>query len=141
MLTIHDALRAILPRRAALPILSGPARGLRWYPHVSDVTAYWRGTYERAEVEQFARAITPGMVVYDIGAHCGYYSLVASRRAGPTGHVYAFEPTPHSCHALRRHIKKNRLANVTCREEAVSDTDDMLPFRIKAAPMENGLMT
>lgn len=40
--------------------------------------------------------LTPGMVVFDIGAHFGYYSLLASWRVGEAGRVIAFEPTPAS---------------------------------------------
>ena len=38
------------------------------------------------------RRIGAGHVVYDIGANVGAYSLVAARRVGSNGHVYAFEP-------------------------------------------------
>ncbi|CAM5790884.1 hypothetical protein BBOR36S_02670 [Brevibacillus borstelensis] len=38
--------------------------------------------------------IKPGMTVVDIGAHHGYYSLLAGMLVGPTGSVYSFEPNP-----------------------------------------------
>jgi FkbM family methyltransferase len=42
----------------------------------------------------FETAVEPGMVVLDIGAFLGYYTLVAAHRVGPSGKVFAFEPTP-----------------------------------------------
>lgn len=37
-----------------------------------------------------------GMTFVDIGAHVGYYSVVASRLVGEEGSVHSFEPTPRT---------------------------------------------
>jgi FkbM family methyltransferase len=114
----------LLPSSTLLPILSGPARGFWWSPAASGVTAYWRGTYESFEARHFANRIKPGMVVYDIGAHVGYYTLIAARRVGPRGAVFSFEPDPENAAALRQHVRRNRLEGVvTVSEIAVSDSD------------------
>ena len=36
--------------------------------------------------------IRPGDVVFDLGAHQGYYSVIFQKMVGPAGRVYAFEP-------------------------------------------------
>jgi FkbM family methyltransferase len=54
-------------------------------PHLSPVFEYY---------------CRPGMTVLDIGANIGYYSLLASRLAGPAGRVLAFEPNSENCRLL-----------------------------------------
>src|SRR6266481_6347719 len=63
------------------------------------------------------RFLRPGMVVLDIGAHNGFYTMLAARRVGNSGQVIAFEPSPREHKRLFRHLKMNRLlANVVvCR--------------------------
>jgi FkbM family methyltransferase len=41
-------------------------------------------------------AVQPGMTVVNIGANVGIFSLLAAKRAGSTGKVFAFEPDPRS---------------------------------------------
>ena len=94
----------IIPGNAVLPILQGPLRGARWVVG-SGTHGCWLGTYELPKVELFAGTIQEGMTVFDIGAHAGYYSLIASRAVGGAGHVVAFEPfgtKSHSSQAPRR---------------------------------------
>ena len=93
-----------------IPVRSGPLQGLRM--SVSSGSRLLRGTYEPAHTERLANNLQPGDVFYDIGAHVGYLSLVASRRVGDAGQVYAFEPRPRNARFLARHIERNRLANV-----------------------------
>ena len=64
---------------------------------------------ERAFVEGFLRS---GMVVIDVGAHHGFYTLLASEKIGPAGRVLAFEPSPRERKKLRRHLKLNQCSNV-----------------------------
>jgi len=64
---------------------------------------------ERAFVSRFLRA---GMTVLDIGAHHGLYTLLASKRVGPSGRVFAFEPSPRERKALRWNIGLNHCKNV-----------------------------
>src|ERR1043165_45133 len=82
---------SLIPAGARMPILQGPLRGKRWVAG-SHVHGGWRGSYEFEKQQMFISAIKPGAVVYDIGANVGFYTLLASRLAGPQGRVYAFEP-------------------------------------------------
>jgi FkbM family methyltransferase len=66
------------------------------------------------------RLVRPGMVVLDIGAFHGLYTLIAAQRVTPTGRVIAFEPSPRDRRRLRLHIVMNRLLNVTVEPYAVS---------------------
>lgn len=50
------------------------------------------GFWEHWVSKAFMEYVKPGMTVLDIGAHCGYYTLLAALLAGNSGHIYAFEP-------------------------------------------------
>lgn len=54
-----------------------------------------------------------GDVVVDAGAYPGDYTVWASRRAGSTGKVICFEPTPHNRQILERNLKREKANNVT----------------------------
>jgi FkbM family methyltransferase len=63
--------------------------------------------------------VEPGMVVFDVGANVGFYTLLLAGRVGPTGRVHAFEPDP-----LSFEILKGRAAgrsNVEINQTAVGD--------------------
>mgnify|MGYP001565911080 CR=1 FL=1 len=70
-----------------------------------------------AEITHFARYIPAGGVVIDAGAAQGDHTEVFSLLVGVEGHVYAFEPHPRACAALR--LNTARLNNVTVRECAL----------------------
>jgi FkbM family methyltransferase len=69
--------------------------------------------YETAELNFVERLLRPGMTVLDLGAHHGLYSLLAAKCVGPGGIVLAFEPSPRELRRLQRHVKVNRLSNVS----------------------------
>lgn len=121
-----------IPADTVLPVLTGPLRGAHWIAGASR-NAYWIGTYERTKGRAFARAMTLGDVVYDIGAHVGYYTLLAARRVGARGKVYAFEPLPTNLEYLENHIRLNGLTNVTVVPAAVSDQSGAGAFRRTAS--------
>ena len=117
---IAGAVRNFIPNRAIIPILFGPLRGARWMPHAG-VLSYWLGIYERRVQEQLKNIIKKGDVVFDIGAHVGFYTLFASRFVGPHGRVFSFEPNPQNIYYLNRHIEINKCKNVAVIEAAVSE--------------------
>jgi FkbM family methyltransferase len=89
-----------------------------------------RGHFENAECRFLGQFLEPGMVVLDIGAHHGYYSLLASQKVGPTGRVIAFEPSLRERRNLLQHLRLNACANVQVEETALGDTDGSAEFFI-----------
>lgn len=77
------------------------------------------GLYEKYETELFKKLIKKGMVVADIGANIGYYTLLAARLVGEEGKVFAFEPEPHNYSLLCKNIEVNRYRNVIPIRKAV----------------------
>jgi FkbM family methyltransferase len=117
----------LIPQRMVVPILQGPLRGKKWIAGSSN-HGCWIGSYELKKQQAFYEAVRPGDVVYDIGANVGFYSLLASVRVGPRGHVFCFEPLPENVADLRKHIAMNHLANCEVIEAAVSSTDGTARF-------------
>lgn len=79
------------------------------------------GVWEPNVTAAFERAVDPGDVVLDIGAHIGYYTLLAARLVGSEGHVHAFEPSPSTYQSLCANIDLNGFENVTPHELAVGE--------------------
>ena len=48
----------------------------------------------------------------DVGAHVGYFSLLAGRQDGPGGSVLSIEPNPVVLEQLRRNVERSRLRHV-----------------------------
>jgi FkbM family methyltransferase len=86
------------------------------------------GTYEPEQSRLFEETLRPGDTVLDVGAHAGYYTLLAAVLVGEHGRVWAFEPDPHNFSALCRHVRINRQENVTTAQLAVSDTSGAAHF-------------
>jgi FkbM family methyltransferase len=79
--------------------------------------------FEQPVQEAFWKLLRPGMTVLDIGASFGLYSVVAGRRVGERGRVFAFEPLPRAAAALVDHIALNGLtARVEVVPMVVTDT-------------------
>jgi FkbM family methyltransferase len=56
--------------------------------------------YENAFDKQLIEAICPGDCVWDVGANVGYYTVKIADRVGPTGCIFAFEPSPENLSKL-----------------------------------------
>jgi len=76
--------------------------------------------YEAGTTRLLEQIIDPGDLVVDIGAHVGYFSLLAARQVGPQGKVYSFEPDPSNYRLLQRNIEANGYTNITATQKAIS---------------------
>ena len=65
-----------------------------------------------------ARTVKPGMTAVDVGANCGYYSVLMGAAVGPTGRVIAVEPMPATMTLLRRTVALNGFSGWTTLVEA-----------------------
>lgn len=71
------------------------------------------GVYEQYETELFRNTVKKGMIVIDIGAHVGYFTIIAGSLVGEHGRVYAFEPSNENRSFLTRSVEANAFRNVT----------------------------
>jgi FkbM family methyltransferase len=98
------------------------------------------GVYEGYETELFKRLVKPGMVVVDIGANIGYYSLIAAKSVGRYGSVYAFEPEPNNYDLLLKSIEINGYDNVIPVHKAVSNKQGRVKLFVdKVSPVHPSL--
>jgi FkbM family methyltransferase len=90
---------------------------------------FWRGwaAHERETTSLFFELATSARVTLDIGAHVGYFSLLASH-ANPAGSVYAFEPLAQVRERLQRNLALNGVTNVTCVPLAVGSPGGSAEF-------------
>lgn len=119
----------MIPSDTVLPILQGVLRGKKWVSG-SGHHGCWLGSYEYDKQRLFARSISSGEVVFDIGAHAGFYTLLASTLVGRAGRVIAFEPLPDNLVHLQKHLNINGIDNVQVIEAAVSDSEGQARFEI-----------
>lgn len=110
----------LIPPQTVLPILQGRLRGKKWIAG-SSLHGCWLGSFEYDKRLVFEQTVKENSVVYDIGAHAGYYTLLASLLVGSGGRVFAFEPLPANLVYLKDHLRLNHVNNVTVIEAAVSD--------------------
>jgi FkbM family methyltransferase len=80
--------------------------------------------YEPEVTRLFERTLRGGMVVVDVGAYIGYYTVLASRLVGASGRIYAFEPNPLAVEYLKRNIEGNSCRNVVAIAMAVLDKSE-----------------
>lgn len=111
----------LIPKSAKMPILQGRLRGKKWIAGSSTNHGFWLGTREHKQRRIFEDTVSEASVVYDVGAHVGFYSLLASVITGPGGSVYSFEPFESNLRFLKEHLRINKVDNVTLFEVAVAD--------------------
>jgi FkbM family methyltransferase len=83
-------------------------------------------TLSTARVRGFLR---PGMVVVDVGAHIGYYTLLAADRVGRRGCVHAVEPCPANLVLLRQNVARFAAGRVIVHAIAAGQETAVRPFR------------
>jgi FkbM family methyltransferase len=95
--------------------------------------------FETGEIEFVREMLKPGDIFFDVGANAGLYTVIAARKVGESGHVYAFEPGERELKLLRHNIAINNLTNVTIIESGVSDKKGKAQFGISRDGAMNSL--
>jgi FkbM family methyltransferase len=70
------------------------------------------GVWDPLETDFLLGLLAPGQTFVDIGAHVGYYTVLAAQRVGPTGTVIAFEPEPRNRALLSANVAAHGFGNV-----------------------------
>lgn len=81
---------------------------------------YWTGYQSKGELRLLDRILRPDMVLVDVGANLGEFTLHAAKRLR-SGRVIAFEPVGEMHEHLLENIRANGFANVTVYRVALSD--------------------
>jgi FkbM family methyltransferase len=103
--------RYVLPEtRVWLQVQKGLSQGMWMRLDLPDEARYWRGEHDLEVGRALSTAVYPGAVIYDVGAHLGYFALGATRLVGKCGRVIAFDGDPDNVMRLREHMLKNDLS-------------------------------
>jgi FkbM family methyltransferase len=96
----------------------------------------WAAAYEPLVTKCLTALLRPGDTFVDVGAHIGFFSLMASCRVGPTGQVYAFES---NCDRFEE-LQSNAAAYpwLVCYSRAVWNKSGPLDFSIPQQSGESG---
>lgn len=86
------------------------------------------GAYEPGTQFFFMRVLRKGEVFIDIGAHVGYFTMIAAAMVGDTGKIISVEPIEDNFRMLTRNIEVNNLKNVHAVRSVISGTDGDIEF-------------
>ncbi|HXN64199.1 MAG TPA: FkbM family methyltransferase [Candidatus Acidoferrales bacterium] len=103
-----------------------PEVPIRLHPHAFKVVcrSQLADSEQNAEFQNFLSCCHSKMVLFDIGAHYGLFSLAAARRGG---RAVAVDPSAIAVRMIARHVELNRVQpQVRILQAAVSDTDGEL---------------
>lgn len=106
---------------------SGPLAGSSFRTRTSEKYFLLGTAYERHNWEMLVQLAQPGDVVYDVGAHAGYWALGLARIVGGRGQVVAFEPSTNNFARLFQNVSLNRSA---------CDSANIIPLNIAAGDRE-----
>jgi FkbM family methyltransferase len=70
--------------------------------------------HQIAEFEAFVASCRPQMVLFDIGAHFGIFSLAALHYGGPTARAIPIDPSPVACRIMKIQAAMNYSAGRLC---------------------------
>jgi FkbM family methyltransferase len=115
-------------KRVWVRVNGGLARGFWIQADPYREQEYLRGTAEPGVQEALATYLKPGGCFFDVGAHVGLYSLIASQLVGIRGQVVAFEPDPQNAQLLRKHATRNSLCNISVAEVAAMRSNGKVLF-------------
>lgn len=115
--SIYDFARGLVKRapEAFQGMIIRSAKGFYWRVDTTSLclrSLLLRCVYSPEESRVLESILAPGDVFVDIGAHAGYFSVLASSLVGEGGNVLAFEPAPSMQELFRENLALNKLSNV-----------------------------
>lgn len=90
---------------------------------------FWMGYYNEEITNVLNQYLTLNMMVLDIGANIGEITLLAAKRVGTHGRVYAFEPMDNIANKLTQHIELNHFTQVEIHRCALgNESNSQMPI-------------
>lgn len=105
----------LIPSNVAVPILSGPLKGLKWLAGAGN-HGCWLGTYELSIQQRIAQDARSDDVAFDLGANHGFFTMLLARHSKL---VIAVEPFAPNISILQRHLAMNGIENCEVLRAAV----------------------
>jgi len=82
--------------------------------------------WEHRTINLMKQQVHEGMIVLDIGANIGMYSILLSKLVGSYGRVYAFEPDSSTFNILTQNLSLSKCENVFPFKIAISDSNSFV---------------
>ncbi|MGB8541384.1 MAG: FkbM family methyltransferase [Candidatus Acidiferrales bacterium] len=117
------------PRGSEVFPLAAPLEGYTMRLEWCSSKAFVFGTYESDVVRTLQHTVQNNWVVFDIGAHIGYFALLLSKLVGPQGKVFAFEPFPENFKVLEENVRINDCRNVLLENRAVAEASGVMNLK------------
>ena len=117
---------------------SGSLKGFRMSTDWTRYRGYVFGSWEPIATDAIISTVRPGMCVFDIGAHLGYYSLLLAKCVGPGGRVVSFEAAPQNFRTLRNNVLLNNLKNVELINSAVFSKEGPIQMSVSSTDVASG---
>jgi FkbM family methyltransferase len=93
-----------------------------------DPTIYFNFETEKSEQQLVKNIVRLGMVVFDVGANIGDYSILFSQLVGNSGKVYSFEPTGNIFIKLQERVKEYGCQNISLFQKAIFSENKLIEF-------------
>jgi FkbM family methyltransferase len=119
-------------------IAEGTINGVRLLAPGDLLATFVDRRFDVASSARLRAYLRPGMVVVDVGAHVGYYTLLAAERVGRTGRVHALEPGPQNLELLRRNVELFARAPVTVHPVAAGAAEAVRSFHLASTGDASG---
>jgi FkbM family methyltransferase len=109
-------------------VRDGLGKGLQLYLDPRYEANIHNGHAEQAVQDALNTSLRPGMIFYDVGAHLGFFSVVAARIIGTEGKVFAFEANPDVAQRIILNRNRNNFHHIYVIPRAVCHTNAGVQF-------------
>jgi len=129
---VYEKVNTIFPKdtHILIKIPSGLGKGLFFYVNPRYEPGYLNGDHEPWLQEFLKKELKKGFCFYDIGAHKGFFTIIASVIVGENGKVVAFEPDPRNHIFLKRNVEINKIKNVFLVKKALFSYEGKINFSL-----------
>jgi len=86
--------------------------------------------FEYQSFDLAMKFLKEGMIILDIGANIGLYTLLFCKKTGLSGKVFAFEPAPEAFFRLKQNVKLNNFKNCKLFNSGISNEAGMSKFYV-----------
>ena len=127
---LHSRVTSVLPqgKRIWTTVARGPGKGLWMFVDPRFDHEFSNGKHEAWIQDLLRNNLREGDCFYDVGAHIGFFSLIAARIVGPAGHVYSFEPDPQNVSVMTANRERNEMPQIDITKAAVWESSQELTF-------------
>jgi FkbM family methyltransferase len=133
--------KTIIGKNRRLKIHSDYAGDVYFLGNYLEDRLFLGNNYEKEIIELIVDKIThKNYIIYDIGAHRGYFTLLFSKIIGGKGVVYSFEPNHLALKLLRENILLNKMKNVIIKPYAIGNESKKIELMIPKGRTERSTL-